>query len=268
MVSLRLVLSLAFCFCCAAGTALAAETGDTENGIYLGALGGLGTLDSTSLRQIGTVKLPHPLPDLPIDADGSTDRPDVALGGVQLGYQWAGWHSSASGWGLLPAIELEGLYLGTHTPEGEMPIQPKFLGTQYVTLHMKGYVLLANVLLTVRTPYSQRFFPYAGAGAGTARVAITDSDSANPSEPGINHFNSDPDASDSALAWQFRLGVKGNLTRRWSLFAEYRYLNIDNTRYTFGPTDYPGQHPPTDSWDVRLGELEYNLFVAGAQYRF
>ena len=234
----------------------------------MGAWGGLGSLDSTSLRQVGAVILPKPLPNLPVDADGDTDKPRVALGGVQFGYQWPGWYSATSGWGLLPAFELEGLYLGTHTPEGEMPIQPQFLGTQYVTLHMKGYALLANILLAVETPYSQRVFPYAGVGMGTARVSITDSESANPSEPGINHFNSDPDAADSATTWQLRLGVKGNLTRYWSLFAEYRYLHIDDTRYTFGSTVYPGQHPPTDSWDVRLGKLEYNLFVAGLQYRF
>lgn len=267
MTYLKPVSLLAFCLCYA-GTTLAADTASDQNGVYLGALGGLGTLDSTSLRQIGTVISPHPLPDLPIDADGDTDSPHVSLGGVQLGYEWAGWRSATSGWGLKPAAEFEGLYLGEHSPEGEMPIQPTALGTQYVTLHTKGYALLANLVLTVETPYSQRLFPYAGVGAGMARVSISDADSANPSEPGINHFNSDPDASDSAFALQFRLGLKGKLTRHVFLFTEYRYLNIDATRYTFGATDYPGQHPPTDSWDVRLGRLEYNLFVAGLQYRF
>ncbi|MCU5785562.1 hypothetical protein B27N_00565 [Alcanivorax marinus] len=212
--------------------------------------------------------MPHPLPPLPVDADGDTNSPHAALGGLQLGYQWPGRRSATSGWGLQSAIEFEGLYLDKHDLEGDMPIQPGFLGTQYVTADLDGYVLLANIVLTLETPWSQRFLPYAGLGAGTARISLTDADSANPSEPGINHFNSDPDDSDTATAWQFKLGITGELTRRLALFAEYRYLNIDATRYTFGATVYPGQHPPTDAWNARLGELEYSLFVAGLRYRF
>lgn len=248
-------------------TAFAVDSLIDRKGIYLGAFGGWGELEATSLRQIGTVLLPGPLPDLPIDADGGTDSPNVAVGGVQLGYQWPAWNS-ASGWGVKPAVELEGLYLGEHSPEGEMPIRPRFLGTQYVSFDTKGYALLATALLTVETPWSQRFRPYAGFSAGTARLSLSNADSTNPSEPGINHFNSDPEAADNASARQFKLGLESNLSQHLSLFTEYRYLHIDKTRYTFGPTVYPGQHPPTESWDVRMGELKYKLFAAGFQYRF
>lgn len=57
---------------------------------------------------------------------------------------------------------------------------------------------------TIETPYSNKVFPYIGVGAGVAFVSIKGLDSANPSEPGINHFNSDPDASDSAFAMQLK----------------------------------------------------------------
>lgn len=267
MIHFKIISLLTLCVCYT-GTALAADMHGDSKGIYLGAFGGLGTLESTSLRQIGTVILPGALPHLPVDADGSTDKPSVSLGGVQLGYEWSGWHSAESGWGLKPAIELEGLYLGKHSPEGVMPIQPQFLGTQYLSFDTKGYALLTTAMLTVATPWSQRFLPYAAASTGPARVSLSNADSANPSEPGINHFNSDPDASDTASALQFKLGIESKLSRDLLLFTEYRYLNIDSTRYTFGPTVYPGQHPPTDSWDVRLGKLKYNLFVAGLQYQF
>ena len=254
---------------CQAGMVLAEDTHGNQQGIYLGAFGGLGKLDSTSLRQTGAVILPAPLPQLPIDADGSTDSPSASLGGVQLGYQWSGWqHSARSGWGLNLAVEFEGLYLGEHSPEGEMPIQPRILGTQYVSFDAKGYALLAGVVLAVETPWSQRFVPYAGVSAGTARISLSDADSANPSEPGINHFNSDPDASDRASALQFKLGVESKLTDQLFLFTEYRYLKVDATRYRFGATVYPGEHLPTEPWDVRLGDLEYNLFVAGLKYQF
>ncbi|WP_322994638.1 outer membrane protein [Castellaniella sp.] len=252
----------------AAGLCQAPATWAADSGPYIGALGGLGTLQSTSLQQLGTVRLPHPLPDLPIDADGSTDRPHLALGGLQLGYQWDAIPVGASAWRFRPAAELEGLYLGRHTPKGDMPVDPSFLGTQYVTIPTTGQLLMASVVFALETPYSQRVFPYVGVGAGMARLSISGADSANPSEPGINHFNSDSSASDSAFAYQLRLGLKGQISRQLSVFTEYRYLSIAATRYGFGATDYPGEHPPTDTWDVRLGRLSYDLFIAGLQYQF
>src|SRR5690606_20938403 len=111
-------------------------------------------------------------------------------------------------------------------------------------------------------------FPYIGIGAGMARLSIKGSDSANPSEPGINHFNSDPDASDTAFAVQLKAGFKGQISKNVRLFAEYRYLSINATDYKFGATDYPGVHLPTAPWHVDLGRQKYNLFVAGLQYKF
>lgn len=263
---LRFTFLLVVCSCCTS-TAAADLHGDSK-GFYLGALGARGSMESTSLRQVGKVLTPGPLPDLHIDADGSTDSPSMSMGGVQLGYEWHVRGSMTSGWGLKPAIELEGLYLGKHSLDGEMPIQPRFLGTQYVGVDAKGYAVLATAALKLQTPWSNRLLPYAAVSAGTARVSLSDADSANPSEPGINHFNSDPDASDSAFAWQLKLGLESKVTGRLHLFAEYRRLNINETRYTFGATDYPGEHLPTESWDVRLGALKYDLFSTGFQYRF
>src|SRR5690606_7290349 len=119
-----------------------------------------------------------------------------------------------------------------------------------------------------KTPYSDRIFPYLGVGAGVAFTSVKGSDSANPSEPGINHFNSDPDASDTAFAMQFKVGVKGEISKNLYLFTEYRYLSISSTSYTFGSTDYPGVHLPTASWQVGMGRQHYNFVVAGLQYKF
>src|SRR5690606_2292479 len=114
-------------------------------------------------------------------------------------------------------------------------------------------------VFTFKTPYSDKVFPYLGVGAGAAFISVKSSDSVNPSEPGINHFNSDPDASSTGFAMQFKLGVKGNVSKKLSLFTEYRYLSISSTSYAFGPTDYPGLHLPTASWDVGLGRQRYNF---------
>ncbi len=253
-----------------AGSCFAADAAASREGWYIGLFGGFGKSDSTSLRQQGEVFLapPHQHPRLPIDADGRTGSSDLAFGGGHVGYEWDRWQLG-SGWRLRPAAEFEGMYLGTNTPTGEMPVTPAFLGTQYVTIPMTAGVFLANAVFTIQTPYSEKVVPYVGAGIGVAVISIEGSDSANPGEPGINHFNSDPDASDSAFAVQLKAGVKIEIHPKVSLFLEYRYLSVDSTNYTFGATDYPWDvHLPTTSWDVDLGRMDYNLFLAGLQYRF
>lgn len=241
----------------------------SEPSAYIGLFGGHGAASSTSLQQKGAVLLPSPLPPLPINASGNTGgNTHVSLAGIQAGYEWSALDLGDSKWALKPALELEGIYLGKHSPQGTMPVIPRALGTQYVTIPMTAGVFLANAVFSLQTPYSSKVFPYIGAGAGVAVVSIKDSDSANPSEPGINHFNSDPNASDSALALQFKAGIKGEITKNLSLFAEYRYLSIYSTSYNFGSTDYPGVHFPTKRWHVNLGRQNYNLFVAGLQYKF
>lgn len=253
---------------------LAAETGfaadaSSEQGAYIGLFGGFGWASSASLQQRGAVHLPAEFRYLPINARGYTGSGTrVTVGGAHVGYEWNRWNLGTSKWSLKPGAELEGIYLGKHTPIGEMPVTPRFLGTQYVTIPMTATVLLANATLTLQTPYSGKILPYIGLGAGAAFTSIKGSDSANPSEPGINHFNSDPDASDSAFALQFKAGIKGEIYENLSLFAEYRHLSIDATSYTFGSTNYPGEHFPTTTWHVNQGRQKYNLFVAGLQYKF
>lgn len=237
-------------------------------GVYVGAFGGVGASIATSLQQRGAVHINERF-SLPINAQGSTSSStSIGLGGLQLGYEWDQWRAGNDNWGIKPAVELEGIYIGKHSPTGEMPVRPTALGMQYVTVPTKVGLVMANAVFTFDTPYSERIFPYLGAGAGVAFVSIKGSDSANPMEPGINHFNSDPDASDTAFAIQLKAGFKAEVTKNLSLFTEYRYLAIDSTRYTFGPTDYPGLHLPTASWRVDMGRQKYNLFVAGLQYRF
>lgn len=102
-------------------------------------------------------------------------------------------------------------------------------------------------------------------GAGVARLSIQGANSTNPSEPGINHFDSGPDASATAFALQFKAGLKGEVARNLLLFAEYRHLTINPTQYTFGETLPP--HLPTDAWTVSLWRQSYNLFVAGLQIK-
>ncbi|AWB33436.1 outer membrane protein [Orrella marina] len=246
-----------------------ASTGQSraQSGFYLGVLGGTGSLADTSLQQRGGVYLTSRR-ILPIDAQGSTGHTGVWLTGIQAGYEGNPVGLSGQDWALRPALEAEGILIGQHSPVGNMPIMPRFLGTQYVKMPMTAQLLMANAVLTIRTPYSDTVFPYIGAGAGAAFISISGADSANPSEPGINHFNSDPNARATAFAAQFKVGLRAQLQSNLAWFAEYRLISINPTSYTFGSTVYPGAHLPTKPWSVNMGRLNYNLFVTGLQYRF
>ncbi len=261
----KITASAALCLC-ALATAPGASAG-TGHGFYLGAAAGAGDVMATDLRQRGAVHLGPG--KLPIDAEGPTEhRTRVHLGSLQLGYDFAPWQTAQSPWGITPALELEGIYIDKHSPTGNMPVHPAFLGTQYVTVPTRAGLLMGNALLTFRTPWADSVFPVLGVGAGAAFVSIRGADSANPGEPGINHFNSDPDASDTAFALQLRAGLNIKLGANLHLLTEYRYLTIDATRYTFGATDYPGEHQPTDRWRLDMARQKYHLVTAGIHYRF
>lgn len=234
---------------------------------YAGTFGGVGHLHEVSMQQVGTVITPHPFPDINVDARGSADRVVAPVVGVQLGHELQTWDVYASGWSIGMAAEIEGLYL-TADPEGELDIEPYLLGTQFVSLPTHVGAVLLNAVFSLRTPQSGAITPYAGVGAGYGAVFIDGSDSTNPSEPGINHFNSEPDASSGGLALQAKIGIKAGISSSWSVFAEYRHIYIGATDYTFGDTDYPGQHLPTTKWNVDLGEQNYDFVVCGVSYHF
>lgn len=249
-----------------AGISFATDVADGR-GMYLGAFGGIGSLGATSMQQVGTVLTSDPFPDINVDGRGSADSVVAPVVGVQLGYELGKWDAPSSEWGVGIAAEVEGLYL-TAEPKGVLDIDPYLLGTQYVSLPLNVGALLVNAVFTVRTPYSEFVTPYVGVGAGYGAVFIDGSNSTNPSEPGINHFNSEPDASSGGLALQAKIGVRAGISSSWSVFTEFRHIYIGSTEYTFGDTDYPGEHLPTTKWNVDLGEQNYNLWVSGVSYHF
>lgn len=245
--------------------ASAADISDSRS-LYAGAFGGFGFLGEASMQQLGTVITPDSFPDIDVDARGSADRVSAPIAGVQLGYELNQWDLSPSGWSVGIAGEIEGLYLAAE-PQGVLDIDPQALGTQYVSLPLSVGAVLLNAVAGLRTPHSDRVIPYAGAGIGYGAVFINGSNSTNPSEPGINHFNSEPDASAAGLALQAKIGIKAAVANNWSIFTEFRHVYIASTDYTFGRTEYE-THLPTTKWNVELGPQNYNLWVTGVSYRF
>ena len=111
--------------------------------------------------------------------------------------------------------------------------------------------------------------PYIGGGIGAARVSASGANSlqTSPPEPGINHFNSDPDSSVWTFAAQAKAGVRVALGPHAYVFGEYRYLYVGSTDQIFGPTVDPS-HVPTTAWTVRFGDTSYHLATAGIGFNF
>jgi opacity protein-like surface antigen len=122
------------------------------------------------------------------------------------------------------------------------------------------------------------FKPYVGGGLGFAYVNVTNASSVQTGPGGIeheigggqviNHFNSKTNASDYAFAGQFKLGLRAEVDKHWSAFAEYKYVYVDSTKFTFGNTNYPGTHAPTTNWQVNNDSMSFNTAVAGIEYSF
>lgn len=242
-------------------------------GIYLGLFGGGGSSTSTSVRQSGAVLT---TPPTPVNARGTAGSTGVAIGGAHLGYEWGDLNFGESDWALRPAAEIEGYYLGSDlSAQLNSPNTPGVPNHWFSnTLPQKAGVFLANAVLSLKTPYSDAVFPYIGGGVGGAILSLdgATSEQINPPEPGLNHFNSNPNASSSAFAATAKVGLRGEVYERLSLFIEYRYLFIDASSYTFGSTIGAGtpfpNHSPTSDWGTKVGSQNFNMGVAGFEFSF
>ncbi|MBX5453818.1 MAG: porin family protein [Acidobacteriia bacterium] len=244
---------------------------DPNPGFYIGLFGGGGASNNDPITQKGTAFITSPLGPLVVNARGNADSHSAGMGGVHIGYEWRGWElgNPGSGWGILPALEFEGFYLGTTQTGTLNNPTPRVQEHRFFdSFSLDTGVVLANAVFTLQTP--SRFRPYIGVGLGAALVSVSGADSLqeSPPEPGINHFNSNPTAIGGNLAAQLKVGAHYEFTSHWSAFVEYRLLFINNTSYFFGSTVYPGIHAPTSPWKVGFGDMFFNLGVAGVDYRF
>lgn len=279
----------------------AANVDRTHNNIYIGAFGGGAASTSHMLAQsavayrfVGQQFQGQTTPtdedyNLFVNVAGKSHVKTAGIAGLHLGYQWGAFQiGKNAAWDLRPAIEIEGYYLASKmgaylfNPELEPAVLPNgsvapshsIAARQHVFsdhFNLNAAVFLANSVLTLKTPLSEKLLPYAGAGMGFAYHSISAANSAqigpyNENSPYINHFNSDPRASDSVFAAQVKAGVKAEMTEHIALFAEYRYLYISPTSYTFGSTQYPNQHPDTSLWRVNFSSMNLNAAVLGVKY--
>lgn len=240
------------------------------SGFYVSAFGGGGSSAHTNVSQRGTafysydITSPFPGP-LAVDADGHLSSHNTWFAGANLGYAWKN-----PAWIFTPAVEFEGLYLRT-TLEGTLDSHHTALPEHIFdnSLPINTGVYLINSVFTLNNFNCWQIRPYIGAGIGGAVLSVSNADSlqVNPVEAGVNHFNSERSASDSAFSAQIKAGLSYDLTNYCSLFAEYRFLYLAPTRFDFGSTVYPEiGHVPTAPWGVNVNNIYYNLGSVGIKF--
>lgn len=238
---------------------------DSHGGAYLGVFGGGGVRGDTTARQLGTAYFVEAAGGpQSINAKGKLKNGGTGIVGAQAGYEWAG------GAHVRPAVEVEALYLPRTDQHGTLDNSDPRLTEQLFddTLPTSTSVVLANAVLGFKTPY-QSITPYVGGGVGAAYLATSNANSAqlSPSEPGVNHFNSDTSSSVLTAAAQLKAGVRMALTKNTYLFGEYRYLYIGSHDQTFGSATDPA-HVPTSPATVSYSGTSYNLGTVGLGVKF
>ena len=253
-----------------------AETVNNGRGGYLGLFGGGGTLSSNSIEQTGVSFGQGGRADTNVGAKGTSGNTGASMGGAHIGYEFGGWNlgGKESGWTLNPAAEIEGYYLGSNPSAYAVNPLASFKHNFSIKMPIDAGVLLANTVLSFKTPYSKNITPYFGGGIGGATLSASgaSSEQLTPAEAGLNHFNTSPNALSSAFAASAKAGLRAEVYNHFSLFAEYRYLFINSSSYHFGNTNGASQgfpnHNVTTPWNVNLGSQNYNMAIAGFEYSF
>lgn len=240
----------------------------SSNRFYIGAFGGGIYSNSNKVSQYGTAYFSEvtSIGPLSVIAEGHLNKSSTGFGGVQIGYEWS---KPSSGWSLATAGELEAFFF-KQKKKGHL-INQTVIGLPEHdfadSFHMNSGVILANAVLSINNDCLSGFSPYVGVGIGATRLSLHKADSfqVEPVEAGINHFNSKRDDSSWAFAAQAKVGLRFNFCQSFHLFAEYRYLYVDTSKYIFGATNYL-THVPTSPWNVKVKNTHYNAFAVGFQF--
>lgn len=243
-----------------------------EPSVYLSAFGGGGTLSRLSLKQLGTVVTPTVAGGaFAVNAFGhSQHRAEWIVGGNAGHYFSTITVPYVSQWSVRPAAEIEGYFIGRNTIHGNDINNLSSNEHDFaVSYPMSVGIGLINAVASFNHSDFAQWHPYVAGGLGLGVVSITSaiSTQTTPSEVGVNHYNTDPSATDTAFSSQLKAGLSFDWTEHLSIFGEYRYLYVAATNYIFGSTVYPS-HATTSSWDVKFGSQAYNLGVAGLKYVF
>jgi opacity protein-like surface antigen len=127
---------------------------------------------------------------------------------------------------------------------------------------------------TLSYDFSSKFSLNGGIGVGFTAVTLKKAESFQsspaPVDPGyettndngggiVNHFNSQPNASNILMFGQLRLSSKIQIVQNVALRIEARSMYMGESTFTFGSTKYT-DHAPTDNWNYKIDRnLSYAL---------
>ncbi|STX28512.1 Uncharacterised protein [Legionella beliardensis] len=239
---------------------------------YIGVFGGGGTSNRVRINQYATALFDEDSGGpLAVNAFGHANHRDVGIVGGHVGYQWMEifLNSLNTQWSIAPAVELEGYYLGKSSFKGYVINDTSTRLPEHdfrVSYPLSTGVFLGNAVLNLNLANSM-WHPYVAAGIGSAILSVSDAYSLQvaPPELGVNHYNAYPDDKVSTFAAQTKVGLSVDLSQQFSVFAEYRWLYLANTHFTFGSTVYPS-HAPTTAWVANFGTQHYNMGALGIRY--
>lgn len=143
------------------------------------------------------------------------------------------------------------------------------------TMTMNSWNVATN--LTLSYDFSTKISVNGGLGIGFTAVKLKEANSFQsspaPADPGyettkdngggiVNHFNSQPIASNSLMFSQFRLGTKIQLINKVALKLDARGIYSGENKFVFGSTKY-SDHAPTDNWTYTIDNSLMYIITLG-----
>ena len=181
-----------------------------------------------------------------------------ATGGVQAGYNWqAGTlvYGAETDFGILDLHE-------TATADGVFPFA--FLGTQYALAEAMKAHWLATVRARLGFTVTPSILLFATGGLALAQFKFSSSYSDNAIDvtlPGGTGFGS---RSEIRAGWAVGSGVEWSLDGRWSIKAEYLYVNLGSIR-----VPVPTNNTPAFNQTMLVdADLATHIARVGLNYRY
>ncbi len=131
--------------------------------------------------------------------------------------------------------------------------------------------------LTLSYEFSPKISVNGALGVGFSAISLKEAESLQsspaPEDPGfettkdngggiVNHFNSQPNASNNLMFGQFRLGTKIELAKNLALRIDARGMYTGAGDFIFGSTKYT-DHAPTDNWTYKVDQIASYTLTAG-----
>ena len=143
------------------------------------------------------------------------------------------------------------------------------------TMTMNSWNAAAN--LTLSYNFSSKISINGALGVGFTAAKLKNAESLQsspaPVDPGyettidnggiiVNHFNTQPNASNNLMFSQFRLGTKIQLVKNIALRIDARGMYMGESKFIFGSTKYT-DHAPTDNWTYIIDKSVIYMITAG-----